>query len=130
MSEESTKIRDNPYQSPLGVGPVEESRLYPSALDAFWAGAKRGAKFGAKWTALILGSFWLIMSVFVFGTIVYYRVGDEKHVIEGVKFLSMFFFLSLYVTLDAAAIGAIVMGAAKVSSYRRAKRGAATPITR
>jgi hypothetical protein len=137
MDEE--RIADvNPDQLPLTVGQNTSSRQeikYPSASKAFWAGARRGAKFGGKWAALAVGA---VLGAINLGTfvlwlcLIYLRPTSDVlwYSLQLLKIAGLSVVAVAYAALVTAAVGAVSMGTGEWVSYRRAKKSAnATTIT-
>jgi hypothetical protein len=128
MCNESPTIEENPYQSPLTDSQDASSRLeckYPTATRAVLAGAWKGAKFGAKWMGLILGSIVFVICVFFSVEIVYriYRQGyDYQYVLEGLKLFGSCILGVLLITFYTAIISAIIMGVSEGVSYWRSNK--------
>jgi hypothetical protein len=133
MNDELTTIGVNPYQSPLAAGQEANDRAeikYPSARTAFLAGARRGAMFGGKWMALILGSILIVVCVAMTAMtifIIYHRPNDTpRGFLDLLEFFGLCIFAFVSATSFTAGISAIMMGIGEIGCHCRAKKKATT----
>jgi hypothetical protein len=126
-------LEENPYQSPMYGGHNANSRKkveYHSAKEAFAAGLRRGAKFGAKWMGIILGSLTFILCLFVGVRLILFvcRQGyDYRYIMDALMILGRFILFTLVTTFGTSLISAFMMGVAEWHSHWRSGRKAKRP---
>jgi hypothetical protein len=110
-------------QPPTSVKVAEKP--YTSAIEAFRAGARRGAKFGGTCMGLILGSIIFVLFVAMCGMVVYCILRWPNYnppgFLESLKLVGICVFGFLYSTLVCAALSAIIMGIGECVSFWRSK---------
>lgn len=136
MDNESTTANENPYQSPLTTGQevVRPKIEYPSAAKAFLAGAKRGAKSGGKWTALVLLIPLAALVIFVFVSFLRFTLKwgfDSKMLLGGLALIGWQSLFLAYMVFAVAFATAIGRGMREALVHRRShKNSKATPTSR
>jgi hypothetical protein len=127
MNDQPTTTDTNPYRSPSIVGQDAAVRQYASAGQALRAGAWRGAKFGAKWMALIWAVPFVALFVFVCGAILYrtYSYGYNSGFFwSGLEMLGTWILFFVYGTFCAGLACAVGMGLGEVVPYWRSHKRA------
>jgi hypothetical protein len=135
MNDELTIPDDDSGLSPSAVGRDTSDGpriVYPSAAKAFRAGAWRGAKFGGKWTALILGSLLFVVNLAMLAMLLYcmYRWPTDQPpltFLDVLKLVGVCILVLVHTTLVTAAVSAIIMGIGEGISYWQSGRKARIP---